>query len=87
MQLFALCPLAAEPEAGFPIITGSTDQSFPTLVFNGLQSEFLLVYEDRVSASYSRIMARRLDTNGVPIGEFGCGCGYAKTAPQTTCGR
>lgn len=62
-------PLASAPQVGFPIITGSTDQAFPSLVYNGLQSEFLLVYEDRLSASQFQIKAQRLDAQGAPISE------------------
>ena len=65
--IYAL-PLASAPQAGFPVVSGGTDQAFPSLVYNGIRSEFLLVYEDRSSASQFRIMAQRLGSNGLPIG-------------------
>lgn len=61
-------PLASAPQAGFPVVSGSADQAFPSLVYNGIQSEFLLVYEDRLSSSQFQIKAQRLDANGAPIG-------------------
>ncbi len=61
-------PSASAPQTGFPIITGGTDQAFPSLVYNGIQSEFLLVYEDRLSSSQFQIKAQRLDTSGASIG-------------------
>jgi hypothetical protein len=62
-------PLASAPEAGFAIVTGATDQEYPDIVFNSSRSEFLLVYEDRISASQFQIKAQRLNSSGAPAGE------------------
>lgn len=61
--------LTSSPETDFAIVSGATDQVFPDIVFNSLRSEFLLVYEDRSSASQHRIMAQRLAGSGLPIGQ------------------
>lgn len=51
-----------------PIAAGARDEMRPGVVFNAIRSEYLVVYEERVSENRSLIRAQRLSADGTPIG-------------------
>lgn len=50
------------------IVAGARDEMRPDVALNAIRSEYLVVYEERVSENRSLVRAQRLSTDGTPIG-------------------